>query len=172
MSSLETVETPRLVLQRVRMAHRPFMYQMDADARIVGEDGVRSQAEVDRFIISQTVHWDCHGFGVWMAFDRARSTCVGRGGLRHISLEGESVVQVGYGFFPWAWGQGYATELAATAADLGFHTLGLARIVAVTLPGNAASRKVLEKTGFRYVRETLYEGRTHALYERFNAPRS
>ena len=37
-------------------------------------------------------------------------------------------------------------------------------VVSFTLPGNLASRRVMEKLGFRFERETTYAGLPHVLY--------
>ena len=46
-----------------------------------------------------------------------------------------------------AWGQGLAQELSRALIDHGFTTLGLARIVAESVPGNLASIAVMERVG-------------------------
>jgi RimJ/RimL family protein N-acetyltransferase len=67
--------------------------------------------------------------------------------------------------------QGYAEEAARAALGFGFATLGLDKIVAFTVPGNAASWKLMEKLGMRHEGEfdhpRLPEGhhyRRHLLY--------
>jgi RimJ/RimL family protein N-acetyltransferase len=66
---------------------------------------------------------------------------------------------------------GYAEEAARAALGFGFATLGLQQIVAFTVPGNAASWKLMEKLGMRHEGEfdhpRLPEGhhyRRHLLY--------
>jgi ribosomal-protein-alanine N-acetyltransferase len=56
---------------------------------------------------------------------------------------------------PYA-GQGLATDAARAICRFAFQTLGLHRVEAACLPANDASRRVLEKTGFRL------EGRARA----------
>ncbi|TCB99957.1 N-acetyltransferase [Micromonospora zingiberis] len=57
---------------------------------------------------------------------------------------------LGYSLFP-AWrGRGYATRTVRLLARWGFEHVGLARLWAGTLPENLASRRVLERAGFRY----------------------
>jgi RimJ/RimL family protein N-acetyltransferase len=53
---------------------------------------------------------------------------------------------VGYPY----WGQGYATEAAATMLEYGFTTLGLNRIQATHLVRNPASGRVMQKVGMRF----------------------
>jgi RimJ/RimL family protein N-acetyltransferase len=67
--------------------------------------------------------------------------------------------------------QGYAAQAARAALGFGFATLGLDKIVAFTVPGNAASWKLMEKLGMRHEGEfdhpRLPEGhhyRRHLLY--------
>jgi RimJ/RimL family protein N-acetyltransferase len=45
------------------------------------------------------------------------------------------------------WGQGLATEGAQAVVDYGFQTLGLKEIVAITVPANTRSRRVMERLG-------------------------
>jgi RimJ/RimL family protein N-acetyltransferase len=51
------------------------------------------------------------------------------------------------------WGRGLATEAGAAFLELGFETLGLKRVQASYEVGNEASKRVLDKLGFRYVSE-------------------
>ena len=55
--------------------------------------------------------------------------------------------EIGYAFGPAHAGAGYATEAAAAVLRYGFETLGLHRIEAQCVVGNAASARVLEKIG-------------------------
>ena len=56
---------------------------------------------------------------------------------------------IGYCFARAYWGRGYATEAARLLVKLGFEMIGLHRIFATCDSENAASARVLEKTGMR-----------------------
>ena len=58
--------------------------------------------------------------------------------------------EIGYELHPDFWGKGLMTEAVQVAVSCGHQTFGLNRIEAWTLPGNPASDRVLEKSGFRY----------------------
>jgi RimJ/RimL family protein N-acetyltransferase len=71
------------------------------------------------------------------------------------------------------WGMGYATEAARAVIDDGFGRIGLDAIVGVTTPGNARSRRVMERLGMShspgetFEHSLLPEGdplRTHVVY--------
>ncbi|MGH6817282.1 MAG: GNAT family N-acetyltransferase [Methylovirgula sp.] len=72
-------------------------------------------------------------------------------GLVSAAANGEIEVEVGYVIAPEAWGKGFATEAVRMVIDTVFALTPAARIVANSRAQNAASRRVLEKTGFAYV---------------------
>ena len=68
-----------------------------------------------------------------------------------------------------AWGKGFATEIAIAALDVAFRQLGLQDLVAFATPENVASRRVMEKVGFRYERDIVHQGERCVLYRRRTA---
>jgi RimJ/RimL family protein N-acetyltransferase len=63
--------------------------------------------------------------------------------------------ELGYRLLPEAWRLGYATEGARALVRHGFTVLDVEQVVATTMTLNAASRRVLEKTGLSLVRTFL-----------------
>jgi ribosomal-protein-alanine N-acetyltransferase len=142
-----------------------FLAALLADER-VGRTlgGVRTRDEVSGFLEDEHAHWARDGFGYWIWRERTTGEPVGRGGLHHVTVEGEEMFEIGWAVVPERWGRGYATEIGrASIAAAG--RLGLAPLVAYTLPGNVASRRVMEKLGMTYDR-TFVHGRwgPHVLY--------
>lgn len=64
--------------------------------------------------------------------------------------------ELGYTITRRFWGKGYSTEVATLLLGLGFEPKGLERLAATCDPENAASIRVLEKTGL--AREGLLRG--------------
>jgi RimJ/RimL family protein N-acetyltransferase len=83
-----------------------------------------------------------------------------RGGIAHW----ERYVEVAYALLPEFWGRGLATELARESVRTAFEVLGLDDVVCFALPTNRASRRVMEKVGFRYERDVVYHGLPHVFY--------
>lgn len=100
--------------------------------------------------------WDRHGVGPWAVCDRESGRLIGQCGLRW--LDDFQGVEVLWTIDPSCWNRGYASEAAAEALRFGFEQKGLAEIFAITMPTNLASRKVMEKVGLRYRRETTWKG--------------
>ncbi|MBR1199784.1 GNAT family N-acetyltransferase [Bradyrhizobium sp. AUGA SZCCT0158] len=73
------------------------------------------------------------------------------GAIRFNSIEKKwRCGQIGYELHPDYWGKGLMTEAVRAVVAYGHQTFRLNRIDAWTLPGNAASDRVLEKSGFQY----------------------
>lgn len=109
-------------------------------------------------------HWRRQGFGLWVLRDAATGEFVGRGGLEYNDIEGARVVEVAWAVTPQRWREGLATELARVSVKLAFERLELPELVAITMTENVASRRVMEKSGFRYDRDLVQAGLEHVLY--------
>lgn len=106
------------------------------------------------------------GMTFWTAVDRASGAVIGQGGVVPITFNGDEI-ELGYRLGRAYWGRGYASAIAALSAEHALGALGLERLVAVSYPENAASRRVLEKTGFTELGlSDKYYGVTSVLYER------
>jgi [ribosomal protein S5]-alanine N-acetyltransferase len=164
------VETDRLVGEPIGPEHRDGLVAMLGDPRVGATlGGVAAPSDVDRQIASMSAHWEEHGFG-WYAFlDRGTGAVVARGGPHQAHIAGRDEVEIGWTVVPERWGQGLATELGAASLDIAFGPLGLVDVVSFTLPENRASRRVMEKLGFAFERDTVYAGHPHVLYRRFSA---
>lgn len=149
---------------------------MNSDPTVMATlGGVRDLDASKAYVTDQIEHWERHGFGWWIALHRVSAEFVGRGGIRHIEVEGRTEVEVGYALMSAYWGRGLATELAGAAVSAGFLDVGLPDLIGLTLPTNAASRRVLEKVGFGYARQAAYKGLPHLLYRQTSSryrPRS
>jgi RimJ/RimL family protein N-acetyltransferase len=64
-------------------------------------------------------------------------------------------VEIGYAMAPQVWGKGFATEAVRGLIDLIFNVTPALRTVASSRVANTASRRVLEKSGLKYVGEGL-----------------
>lgn len=84
--------------------------------------------------------------GAFVAVTRQTPAAVGQLGTKGRPQAG--VQEIGYGFTPQVWGQGYATEAVAALSDFLLTRPGVGTLSAQTAVANAASARVLQKTGF------------------------
>jgi RimJ/RimL family protein N-acetyltransferase len=157
--------TARLHLTRIRATDLDDLAELHADARVMATlGGLRSRPETVHFLAGELAHWEKHGFGLWVARDQGTGRFAGRGGLRHVIVGNRPEVEVAYALMPDFWGRGLATELARASARIGFTALRRTDLVCYTQPTNRASRRVMEKAGFRYEREVTHAALPHVLY--------
>ncbi len=162
---LDSFATARLLAERLVPAHLPDLHRMDRDERFMASlGGVRDDAATAAYLDRNLAHWSEHGFGLWMLRHPGTTALIGRAVLRHLEVEGVDEVEVGYGFFPEYWGRGLATEIARACVRTGRDVLGLRSVVAVTLPTNLASRRVMQKAGLVYERDITHAGLPHVLF--------
>lgn len=162
---MTTPATPRLIATRLSPDDFDMLCALHRDPDVMATlGGVRSDERTRIYLTRNLEHWAEHGFGLWMFRDRSTGAFVGRGGLRHVVLEGQSEIEVTYALAREAWGKGFATEMATASLDVGFRRLSLRDVVAFAEPDNLASRRVMEKVGFRYERDILYDNVRHVLY--------
>jgi [ribosomal protein S5]-alanine N-acetyltransferase len=157
--------TPRLLAEPLSAEHWGDLRRMDQDEQFMAYlGGPRNEAGTDRYLKSNLTHWAQYGFGLWMLRDRETGAMIGRGVLRHLLVDGSDEVETGYGFLPEFWGRGLATEIARAVLHVGQDRLRLKSIVAITLPANTASQRVMTKAGLAYEREIVHDGLPHLLF--------
>ena len=142
--------TERLALRRFTPGDLEWFVALYADAEVTRYlGGMKDRAAAsDLFDRRVLRYYDEHpGLGIWLTMDRATGTPLGFHLLNNI--QGETLIQVGYGLVRPAWGRGIATEMAAAVLRYGFVQLHLPHIVAIANLANVASQRVLEKIGLR-----------------------
>jgi RimJ/RimL family protein N-acetyltransferase len=71
------------------------------------------------------------------------------GYIQHFTHPAVKRLEIGFSMIPSERGKGYCTEAVRIMIDYLFLSKDIVRIQAQTEPGNLASQKVLEKTGFK-----------------------
>jgi RimJ/RimL family protein N-acetyltransferase len=176
------LHTRRCVLRQWKDSDLPPWAAMNADAQvrryfpgIASEEQARGEAERCRDAIAQ------RGWGMWALEVPGMLPFAGFVGLNvpHYDAPWVPAVEIGWRLSSAAWGQGLATEAAQAALGFGFARLGLREIVAITVPTNAPSRRVMDRLGmvhdadgdFDHPRvESGHPLQRHVLYRTQGAP--
>jgi RimJ/RimL family protein N-acetyltransferase len=148
-------ETERLLLRGWRDEDLEPFVALCADPRVmrwVGRGRPQDRAQAEASLQAIRDHWVLHGFGLWVAQERATGELAGFVGLARLN-DRSGGVEIGWRLRRESWGRGLATEGALVARDHAFGELGLTRVVALVHPENAASIRVAEKLGMRFERE-------------------
>ena len=156
------IETERLVLREFVPEDAALVLALNTDSEVTrfmpkhayeNEDLKRATKRVE---ISMAYYEKHSGLGIWPTVLKGSGETIGWTCLKHLGETDE--IELGYRFLPQFWGRGLCTEISTALVRYGFEDLGLQRIVGITDPRNLASRRVLEKLGFRYVKDAHYYG--------------
>ena len=166
------METERLILREWREEDRDPFFALNSDPAVMEflPVGTRadSDAAVERMIATQAEHGHCF----WAVERKADGAFLGFCGPMP-AREPLNEVELGWRLAREAWGHGYATEGARASLAWCWANLDTPTVMAITVPANLRSRRVMEKIGLTYVEggdfdhPALPEGdplRRHVLY--------
>jgi ribosomal-protein-alanine N-acetyltransferase len=164
-----SLDTPRMSGEPIGPEHEVEIAGLMLDPRVYRSRpwaSAPTRADVRASLADKRDHWERHGFGLWLLRDRHTGLVVGRGGLQYTDAIGGFAVEAAWTIAPERWGEGLATELAVASVAVAFDVLDLNELIAITLPDNLASRRVMEKAGFVYDRAIEHAGLDYVLYRR------
>ncbi|MCL7457521.1 GNAT family N-acetyltransferase [Micromonospora echinofusca] len=151
------LSTPRLVLREFTPDDADLLVELDDDPEVMryltGGRPTPPEAVRERVLPRILAHYRrAPGLGWWAAQDRRSGAFLGWFEFRPTRDGDAREVELGYRLRRDAWGAGLATEGCRALIDKGFAELGVRRVTANTMTVNAASRRVMEKSGLRLVR--------------------
>lgn len=153
------LETQRLIMRMFAPDDLDTLIELRSDPEVAwGLGGERVQTrEFNRSRLQFALDcYDKFGFGMCAMIWRETNEFFGWSGLQPLQDAGE--IEVGYGMAKRFWRRGIGYEAARAWLRFGFEVKGLERIVAVALPENKGSSRIMEKCGMKYEKtETHYD---------------
>lgn len=147
--------TERLVVREFTTEDASFIVRLlnaPGWLRHIGDRNVRSEEQgvdyLERVIFAS---YRINGFGFWLLERKSDGAPVGMCGVyKRDYLE---LPDIGYAMLPEYERQGYATEAAMETLLHAQVRLGLKSICAIVTPSNAASIRLLERIGLKYLQD-------------------
>jgi len=158
--------TPRLILKTWSTDDLRPAFELFSDAGIMRYIGNGEPFTLDatrKFLIWIQKYQAENGFCRWKVIESSCGEIIGSCGFARVEDSGE--IDFGYVMRRASWGKGLATEAAEACMHHGFNNLGFREIIAMTDPENIASRRVLEKIGFRHTGLTVHKGKDTLIYK-------
>ncbi|ELA8134042.1 GNAT family N-acetyltransferase [Vibrio parahaemolyticus] len=165
---MKTLTTERLILRLVSVDDAPFileLYNHPDFYRFVGDKQMRTDYEAVRYIKENMLRMEeKKGVSLLVVEDKQTKQPLGICGL--VNRDTLNAYDIGYGFLPSAYGQGFAIEAAKAVIEYAKQAMQLSQLVAITNNDNIRSISLLKKLGFEFERvEQQYDnGRTLELY--------
>jgi len=154
------IETERLSMRRLTLDDADLMLAIWNDPAFVfhvGDRGIRTIAEARKNMSEGALKlYEDYGYGPYRVALKSDDTAVGICGL--FRREGLNDADIGYGFLPEFCRRGYAYESARAVLDHARADIGLARIIAIVSPDNAASIGLTEKLGLQFEKTARLPG--------------
>jgi RimJ/RimL family protein N-acetyltransferase len=140
----------RVLLRQWRDEDRETYAAISGDPEVMRYyPSTMSREESDGFIDWASGLIAERGWGLWAVEVVDGSSFIGAVGLnetRHVP----GAVEVSWKLAREHWGHGYATEAASEALRFGFEQIGLDEIVAMTVPANERSPRVMDRLGMTH----------------------
>ena len=149
---MHIIETERLFLREINGEDAGFILELVNEPgwlKNIGDRGIRT-LEAARECISNVyvAGYEKFGFGLYLVGLKESNQPVGVCGL--IKRDALEHVDIGFAFLERFQGKGYAVESALAVMKYAEVKIGLKRVVAITVPDNTGSIKVLEKIGLKF----------------------
>ena len=163
-SPFPTLTTERLLLRETTMDDLDSLFQLrnDDEGRKYLDRPKETYEEVKEKlenIIADTAKGDNI---LWTICRPGNPAMMGTTGFWNFDKKNHRV-EIGYSLFPAYWGKGFATEANRKIISYAFEVMKVHSIAGNINPENIASRRVLEKTGFRqeahFTEDYHYNGR-------------
>ena len=152
---MQVIQTRRLNLRWLAESDAEFIFDLlnqPPCLKFIGDRGVCNLDDARAYIKTGPLAMiNRYGFGLYLTEITASRTPIGLCGL--LKRETLNDVEIGFAFHPDFWGQGYANEAALACMNYARDNLQLERIVAITVPSNDASIRLLKTIGMQYEKE-------------------
>ena len=146
------LETERLLLREFNPDDTEFILQLlnsPGWLEFIGDRNVKTKEDAANYLLNGPIKsYTVNGFGLSMVALKDSGIPIGMCGLiRRATLEH---VDIGFAFLPEFSGNGYAFEIASAVITHAKTELKLKQIVAITIPTNVRSIKLLNKIGLHF----------------------
>ena len=159
-SHIPTLETDRLILRGMRVSDAEDMYayaKRPSVTEYLTWNPHESVAETREYLTYVAQRYRTGDFYDWSLVDQESGRMIGTCGFTSFSCPNDAA-EIGYVLNPDYQGRGLATEAVRRVLAFGFEELGLHRIEAHFIEGNAASLRLMERVGMTfegYARESM-----------------
>ena len=145
-------ETNRLVISKISLDDAPFFMKLVNTPnwlKYIGDRNLKTIQDTETYLTNGILKsYKELGFGFYKLQTKVDNTSIGICGL--VKREQLEDVDFGFAFLPEFEGQGYGYEASTAIIDKAVEIFNIKKLLAITLPINSNSIKLLSKLGFIY----------------------
>lgn len=161
------LETERLRLRKFTLGDTKFIIELlnsPGWIEFIGDRNLKTEEQAIAYLQNGPMKsYVQNGYGLSMV-ETKEGQPIGMCGI--INRDTLEHPDIGFAFLEEFTGKGYAYEIASATLSYAMNTLNIAKIVAITLPRNTRSIKLLERIGMKPVRSLLQNGEELILFEK------
>lgn len=160
------LKTKRLILREFVVTDATFMLTLMNDPtwlKYIGDRKVHTIFEAEQYLLKGALNsYRVNGYGFYLVLLRDTLEPIGTCGLaKRDFLEAPDF---GFAFLPAYTGHGLAFEVAKANLEFARDELGISELLAITLPENGRSNRLLERLGFSFDQARHEDGEEVSLY--------
>lgn len=144
-------ESERLIIRQFNLSDAAFIMRLlneELFLRYIGDKNIRTYEDAVNYLTNNPMlSYSTHGFGLNLVQLKGAEAPIGMCGLlKRAELD---LPDLGYAFLPEFSGKGYAKEAAEAVLNAEMAAYAVDTVLAVTLPDNLKSIRLLERLGFQ-----------------------
>ena len=148
------LETERVILRQFTTADAKFIVELVNSPgwiKFIGDRNIKTEEQATGYLQNGPLKsYKLNGFGLYLAELKNGNIPIGMCGIiKRDHLEGPDI---GFAFLPEFTGKGFAFEVADATMKYAKDELKLPVVLAITVPANKTSIKLLEKIGMRFIK--------------------
>lgn len=147
--------TERLALREFTEEDDLFILELvntEAWLKYIGDKNIKTKHQAEEYLVKGPIQsYREHGYGLFLVELKDTKLPIGMCGIiNRPTLENPDI---GFAFLPKYVGQGFGFEIAKSTLQYAQQQLGIEKVLAITIPGNLASIKLLIKLGMTFKKQ-------------------
>lgn len=158
-------ETPRLIIRELLPEEETLFLDHYNDPEVLRYIPKRTREErISIYRKAIAAYADKGALRIWGIFNKADGDFIGTCLVRPFIYD-TAKTELGYSIERKYWNKGIGTEMAAAMVGYAFKEMDAGQVVAITIPENTGSQRVLEKAGFTKMENLTRDGLELAYFE-------
>jgi len=120
--------------------------------------GVHTEEQVYDYIANCKNQYELNGYGHWAIYNILTEEFIGVCGLNKHKVDDVDVIHINYRLTTDQQGKGYAVESTFGVLNFAKNTLKLKDVHALIESDNISSVKVVNRTGFQFIKSSVFRG--------------
>jgi len=159
-------DTERLKLRELTLGDAAFIVELVNSPgwiKYIGDRNIKTVEQAKEYLENGPLKsYKENGFGLWLVETKDNKKPIGMCGL--LKRDYLDHPDIGFAFLPEFIRKGFGFEAASATVSLAKNQIKLHNLCAITMPGNHASIKLLEKVGLKFTKSFSPPGNQEELH--------